>query len=43
MTLPEGVEYSLTESALFPFLAEPTQFDDKDAYFREVLLWINNP
>jgi hypothetical protein len=26
MTLPQGADYSLTESALIPFQAEPTQF-----------------
>jgi len=25
MTLPKGADYSLTESALIPFQAEPTQ------------------
>ena len=27
MTLPQGADYSLTESALIPFQAEPTQPD----------------
>src|SRR5260370_10444441 len=32
MTLPEGAEYSLTESALSPFQAEPTHTDAARSY-----------
>jgi hypothetical protein len=29
MILPERADYSLTENALFPFQAEPTQFEQR--------------
>jgi hypothetical protein len=31
MSLPQGADYSLTESALIPFQAEPTHFLRRDA------------
>jgi soluble P-type ATPase len=37
MTLPERANYSLTESALSPFPAEPAQIDHTDAIFRRRL------